>query len=88
MRVEIVEHQVNTARRGIDLFEQVLNKGNEVRLGTMLGNLHGPSSALGFDCHEQVACATANVLVIKSHGRPGPGRQGRAQILEHSRPGR
>ena len=66
----------------IDLFEQMLNKGHEIRLGAMIGNLHGPSSAFGFDRHEQVAGAAPYVLVIQSHGRSWLDRQGLARILE------
>ena len=82
MRVEVVQYQMNSTRRRVDLFEQVLDEGHEIRLGAMIGNLHGPSSAFGFDRHEQVACAAPYVLVIQSHGRSWLDRQGLARILE------
>lgn len=82
MGVEIVEHEMNATRRRIDLFEQVLDESHEISLGTMIGNLHGPSSALGFDRHEQVACATPHVLVIQSQGRSRLDRQRLARILQ------
>jgi hypothetical protein len=55
MRIEVVEYEMNPARPRIDLFEQMLNEGHEVRLGAMIGDLHDPSPAFGFDRHEQVA---------------------------------
>ena len=49
MCIEVVEHEMNAMCLRIDLFEQVLDEGDEVRLGAMIGDLHGPSSALGFE---------------------------------------
>jgi len=82
MRVEVVEYQMDATCRRIDLFEQVLDKSDEVGLGTMIGNLHGPSSALGFDRHEQVAGTAPNVLIILPQGHSGPDRQRSPGILE------
>jgi hypothetical protein len=52
--IEIVEDQMDAACFRIDLFKQILNKGDEVGLGAMIGDLHGPSSALGRARDEQV----------------------------------
>ena len=46
MGVEVVEHEMNATRRRVDLSEQVLDEGHEIRLGTMIGNLHGPPDTL------------------------------------------
>lgn len=39
IRVEVVEHEMNATCLRIDLFEQVLDEGHEIRLGAMIGNL-------------------------------------------------
>ncbi len=82
MGIQIVEHEMNAPRRRVDLFQHLLDEGHEVRLGAMIGNLHGPLSALGLYCHEQVVGTTPHVLVIQSRGCSGLDRQGRARILQ------
>ena len=82
MRVEVVEHKMNATRRRVDLFEEVLDKCHEIRLGATIGNLHGASPALGFDRHEQVAGTAPHVLVIQSHRPPRLDRHGLARILQ------
>lgn len=57
MGVEIVHDQVDEARLGIDMFEQVLDKGNKVSLGSVVGDRDGTLATLWFHSHEQVASA-------------------------------
>ena len=52
MRVQVVEYQVNATRSRIDLFDQILHEGHEIRFGAVVGNTHGPSPTFGFDGHE------------------------------------
>src|SRR3989338_6829832 len=82
MGVEIVHHQVDTSRRGINLLEQVLHESHEIGLGAMIGDHDRPPPSLGLDRHEQVASASAVILVILLSGRAGLDRQRRARILE------
>src|SRR3989338_9049708 len=78
MGIEVIHHQMDTSRRGINLLEQVLYESHEVGLGTMVGS---PPS-FGLDRHEQVASARAVVLVILLRGRAGLNWQRRTRILE------
>jgi len=80
--IEVVQNQMDAARGGIDLFEQMPDEDDEIDLGTMVGNHDGSPSSLGFHCHEQIAGAGANVLVIQPHGRSGLDRQGRTRVFE------
>src|SRR5208282_1836726 len=80
--VEIVHHQMDTPRRGINLLEQVLYKSHEVCLGTMVGDHNRPPPSFGFDRHKQVASASASVLAILFRGRAGLDWQRWTRILE------
>src|SRR5690606_5886943 len=51
--VQIVKHEMNAIRLRVDLLQQVLDEGHEIRLGTMISNLHDPLPTLGLDCHKQ-----------------------------------
>src|SRR5437773_9181291 len=53
--IEVVENQMDAPRGWVDVVEQVLDEGNEVDLGPVIGHLDGSPSALGLDLHEQVA---------------------------------
>jgi hypothetical protein len=79
--VQVVEHEMNAPRHRVSPFEQVSHEGYEIRLGAMIGNRHGPSSALGLYCHQQVAGAMPHVPVIRPRGLSGFDWQGRARIL-------
>lgn len=81
--VQVVQHEMDTPRRWVNLFQQILDKSHEVRLGAMIGNLHCPSSSLGLDCNKQVAGATPHILIIHSQGCPRLHRQGLASIFQH-----
>ncbi len=80
--IEIVHHQMDALRRGINLLEQVLYESHEVSLGAMIGDHDRPPPSLGFNCHEQIASPRALILVILLCGRTGLGWQRRPQILE------
>src|SRR5208282_2176412 len=79
---EIVENQVDAPCVRVDVFEQVLDEGNEIDFGPVIGNLDHPSSALGFHRHEQIAGAGAGILVVLLRRRPRLHRQGSARIPE------
>src|ERR1019366_8103464 len=82
MGVEIVHDQMDAARLGVDVFEQVLDKGNEVRLGAVVGDRDGTSATLRFHRNEQVAGAASGIFVIVFCRRAGLDRQGLARIPE------
>ncbi|HEX9276438.1 MAG TPA: hypothetical protein VGA51_08590, partial [Casimicrobiaceae bacterium] len=77
---QVVENQVDAPRGRVDVFEQVLDEGNEVDFGPVIGHLDRASSALGFDRHEQIAGASAGVLVVLLERRPRLDRQGSTRI--------
>ena len=64
MGVEIVHHQMDVARCGINLLEQVLYKSDKVGLGTMISDYNCLPSSLGFHCHEQIAGSGTFVLIM------------------------
>src|SRR3989338_4334664 len=80
--VEIVHHQMDTSRRGINMLEQVLYESHEVGLGAMIGDHDRPPPSFGFDRHEQVASASTVILIILLRGRAGLDWQRRPRILE------
>lgn len=82
MGVEVVHDQVDTTRRSVDIFEQVPNEGNEVRLGTAISHDNGTSCPLRFHCHEKVAGAGAGIFVIVLRRRPWLDRQWCAGVPE------
>jgi hypothetical protein len=63
---EIVENQVGAPRFRVEVFEQVLDEGDEVDFGSVIGHLDRPSSALGFDCHGQI---TIDWRRVRSYSR-------------------
>src|SRR5487761_1933828 len=75
MGVQVVQNQVNLSGRGITALKQVLYEGDEVRLGSALGELEHPTPAFGLDRHEHIAGAVANIFVIVLGRRPGLHRQ-------------
>ena len=82
VRIEVVHHQMEAARGGIDVFEQVLDESDEVRLGTAVGDQDRSLSTFGLYRDEQIASADAYVLVILSHGHSRADRQWHTGILE------
>lgn len=81
--VEVVQDQMDAACCGIDLFEQELDKCDEINFGTAIRDHNGAASAFGLYRYEQVAGAGANILVILSHGHSRLDRPGDARVLEH-----
>lgn len=47
VRIEVVQHKMNVARFGINVFEQVSNEGHEIRFGTTVGDRDSASPPLG-----------------------------------------
>ncbi|SDZ24320.1 hypothetical protein SAMN05421754_11262 [Nitrosomonas sp. Nm58] len=62
--VEVIHDQVNAVRLGVHLLKQVPDKGDEVSLGALRCDDDRARTPFGFDCHEQVTCSSANILVI------------------------
>ena len=52
--IEIVHHQMDAFRLGINLLEQVLHESHEVGLGAMVGDHDRPPPSLWLDRHKQV----------------------------------
>ena len=80
--VEIVHHQVDTARFGIDLLKQMLDECNEVGFGAAVGDQDRSPATFGLDSHEQIAGARAHIFVIVTNGYSRAGWQRRTRILE------
>ena len=47
MGIEVVQHQMDALRLGIDLLEQVLDEGHEVGFGAAIGDFDGSLATLG-----------------------------------------
>lgn len=58
--IEVVENQMDSPRLRVDVFEQVLDEGNEVDFGPALGHSAGASSTLGLHGHEQIVELTGD----------------------------
>lgn len=71
MGVEVVHNQVDAACSGINVFEQVLDKGNEVRLGPVVGDRDGTPATLWFHRYEQVAGAAPGIFIVLFCQRTG-----------------
>jgi len=82
MGIEVVHDQMDAARPGIDMIEQVLDKGNEVRFGAVVGDRDGTSATLRLYRDEQVAGASSGIFVIVFRRRTRLDRQGLARIPE------
>src|SRR5450759_120935 len=80
--IEIVHHQMDALRCSINLLEQILHESHEIGLGTMIGDHDRPPPSFWLDRHEQVASASAVILVILLRGRAWPDWQRRTRILE------
>lgn len=57
MGVEVVQNQVNLSGRGITTIEQMLHEGDEIRLGSALGDLDHPMPAFGSALHPMLSIA-------------------------------
>ena len=52
--VQVVQHQMDATCRPVDLLDQMLNEGHEVRLAAMIGDCDGALAGFGLDRPEQV----------------------------------
>ena len=78
-RVEIVEHQMDPASGGIDLFGQVADESHKIGFGPMIGHSDSSSTALGLDGNEQIARSATNVFVVHFDWHAGPIGKGRRE---------
>ena len=62
MSIEIVQDQMNAARLGIDLFEQIADESHEVAFGAVICGRDRPPPALRLHRHKQIADASAPLL--------------------------
>ena len=66
MHVEVVHHQANDARLGIDLIDELAYCLGKIELGALLSHFYTALSSQRFDEHKQVRCPQALVLSIGS----------------------
>ena len=64
MDVQVVQHEVNATSLGVGAGEQFVDEGDEVGLAAVFGDRDRSLARLGFDRHEQVGRALADVLVV------------------------
>src|ERR1017187_393768 len=64
VRVEIIHDKMDATRLGIDIFNQVLNEENKVKLATMFGDRDSSVSAFWLYRHEEVTSSGARVFII------------------------
>ena len=64
MRVQVIEHQVNSARFGVYASEQFFDEGDEVSLSSTRCDRDDSLPTLGLDRYEQIGGAVAYVLIV------------------------
>lgn len=76
--VPVVQNQMNAARPGVDLLDELAREGHEVGFGASLGDHHGTPAASGLHGHKQIAGAGERIRTPAALARPAPWPRARA----------
>ena len=71
MDVQVVQDLMNSLGASMDVFEQVGDKLDEIRLGPTLRHRYQPLPALGLDGDEQIGRGVADIFEISVGGLAG-----------------